>query len=374
MFNLKRMKRISPVLPFHHVAHQARERGQPRGGARFAVGAALSLLFFTSCLNLLKPRRDFAAYTPAADPDYANDTCWAALPTRRDSADAVPRRSGLRDEQATAAADVFFVHPTTYYWRNAWNADLAKPRLNRFTDRSTIRHQASAFNAAGRIYAPRYRQATLYSFFDEQTPSGQAALDLAYTDVKAAFQYYLAHYNQGRPIVLAGHSQGTAHATRLLHEFFDHDPKLRRQLVAAYLIGFKVRPDEYQTIRPCPDSLATGCFVTYNSVAAGHDFPPFHPYAATNPLTWMLDTLLAPAALNRGGVGMDFKRLDPRVTTAQIHHGLLWVTPPKPGGYPRFLLPGRPELRHSFHIADYGLFYMNIRENAQARVRAWTQQ
>ena len=335
----------------------------------WAVLAALPIL--TSCLNLLKPRQDFATYTPAPGPDYAQDSLWAALPTRRDSADAVPENSGLRDEQATATADVFFIHPTTYFWRNGWNADLGKDRLNRYTDKSTIRHQASAFNAAGRIYAPRYRQATLYSFFDEETPNGQAALDLAYADVKAAFQYYLAHYNQGRPIVIAGHSQGTAHATRLLHEFFDHDPRLRRQLVAAYLIGYKVKPNEYQTIRPCPDSLATGCFISYNSVATGNDYPPFHPFVATNPLTWTLDTLLAPATRNRGGVSQDFKRIDPQVTDAKVHQGLLWITPPKPGGYPRFLLPGRPELRHSFHIADYGLFYMNIRENAKARVRAW---
>ena len=331
----------------------------------------LPLLSLTGCLNLLKPRHDFVAYAPASGPDYAQDSLWAALPTRRDSADAVPRSSGLRDEQATAAADVFFIHPTTYYWRKTWNADLGKDRLNRYTDKTTIRHQASAFNAAGRIYAPRYRQATLYSFFDEETTNGQAALDLAYADVKAAFQYYLAHYNQGRPIILAGHSQGTAHATRLLHEFFDHDPRLRRQLVAAYLIGFKVKPDEYQTIRPCPDSLATGCFIAYNSVATGNDFPPFHPFAVTNPLTWTLDTLTAPAKLNRGGVSMDFKRVDPQVTDAKIHQGLLWISPPKPGGYPRFLLPSRPELRHSFHIADYSLFYMNIRENAKARVRTW---
>ena len=331
----------------------------------------LPLLPLSSCLNLLKPRHDFVAYTPATGPDYALDSCWAALPTHRDSADAVPLNSGLRDGQATATADVFFIHPTTFYRPKGWNADLSVNKLNRFTDRSTIRHQASAFNAAGRIYAPRYRQATLYSFFDEQTPNGQAALELAYADVKAAFQYYLAHYNQSRPIIIAGHSQGTAHATRLLHDFFDADPKLRRQLVAAYLIGFKVKPDEYQTIRPCADSLATGCFVAYNSVATGNDFPPFSPYAVTNPLTWTLDTLMASAVLNRGGVSMDFKRIDPQVTDAKIHKGLLWITPPKPGGYPRFLLPGHPELRHSFHIADYSLFYMNIRENAQARVRAW---
>ena len=332
----------------------------------------LPLLPLAGCLNLLKPKHDFVAYTPAAGPDYAQDSCWAALPTRRDSADAVPYKSGLRDEQTAAVADVFFVHPTTFFRSDAWNADLSKGKLNRFTDFSTIRHQATVFNSAGRIYAPRYRQATLYSFFDEETANGQAALDLAYADVKAAFQYYLAHYNQGRPLIIAGHSQGTAHATRLLHEFFDHDPKLRRQLVAAYLIGFKVKPDEYQTIRPCPDSLATGCFVSYNAVATGNDFPPFHPFVATNPLTWTLDTLLAPAALNRGGVSQDFKRIDPQVTDAKVHQGLLWITPPKPGGYPRFLLPGRPELRHSFHIAEYGLFYLNIRANAQARVQAWT--
>ncbi|GAB3292863.1 DUF3089 domain-containing protein [Hymenobacter humi] len=339
----------------------------------FCLPLLLILLSLSSCIKLLKPRHDFVAYVPAAGPNYALDSCWAALPTRRDSADAVPPNSGLRDEQAAANADVFFVHPTTFYRPASWNADLAKPRLNRFTDRSTIRHQASAFNAAGRIYAPRYRQATLYSFFDEQTPNGQAALDLAYADVKAAFQYYLAQYNQGRPIIIAGHSQGTAHATRLLHEFFDNDPKLRRQLVAAYLVGFKVKPNEYQTIRPCADSLETGCFITYNAVATSNDFPPFQPFAVTNPLTWKLDTLLAPAALNRGGVSQDFKRIDANVTDAQIHQGLLWITPPKPGGYPRFLLPGRPELRHSFHIADYALFYMNIRENAKTRVRAWQQ-
>ena len=302
----------------------------------------LPLLPLNSCLSLLKPRHAFAAYTPATGPNYALDSCWAALPTRRDSADAVPAKSGLRDEQATATADVFFIHPTTFYRPAAWNADLGKEKLNRFTDQSTIRHQASAFNAAGRIYAPRYRQATLYSFFDEQTPNGQAALDLAYADVKAAFQYYLVHYNQGRPIIIAGHSQGTAHATRLLHDFFDNDPKLRRQLVAAYLIGFKVKPDEYQTIRLCPDSLATGCFISYNSVATGNDFPPFHPFAVTNPLTWTLDTLVAPATLNRGGVSQDFKRIDAQVTDAKIHQGLLWIPRPSPAATPASCSPAAP--------------------------------
>lgn len=332
----------------------------------------LLLLPLGSCLRLLKPARDFAAYTPSPAPDYAQGSAWAALPDRPDPADAVPAQSSLRDQQATAAADVFFVHPTTYFWRGSWNANVANARLNRYTDRSTIRKQASMFNASARIYAPRYRQATLYSFFDS-TAAGNSrqALELAYSDVRTAFRYYLDHYNQGRPIIIAGHSQGTDHTTRLLHEFFDHDPGLRRRLVAAYLIGFKVKANEYQTIRPCRDSLETGCFVTYNSVATGHDFPPFRHFAVTNPLTWTMDTLLAPARLNRGGVGQRFRRIDPQVTDAKIHDGLLWITPPRPGGYPRFILPGELVLRHSFHIADYSLFYLNLRQNVRTRVRAW---
>ncbi|MBU6120116.1 DUF3089 domain-containing protein [Hymenobacter siberiensis] len=345
-------------------------RGQ---GVRLLVWAIiLSILPLTSCLRLLKPPHDFAYYHPGPVPNYAEDSNWAALPTRCDPADAVPRKTTLRDQQATAEADVFFVHPTTYFWRGSWNASVANARLNCYTDRSAIRKQATVFNATARIYAPRYRQATLYSFFDSTAEgSSRKALALAYADVRTAFQYYLTHYNQGRPIIIAGHSQGTDHATRLLHEFFDNDLKLRRQLVAAYLIGFRVQPHEYQTILPCADSLSTGCFVAYNSVATGNEFPPFSHVAVTNPLTWTTDTARAPASLNRGGVSQCFKRIDPHVTDAKIHDGLLWVTPPKPGGYPRFLLPGELILRHSFHIADYSLFYMNLRENAQARVRAW---
>ncbi|SHI67812.1 Protein of unknown function [Hymenobacter daecheongensis DSM 21074] len=335
----------------------------------------LLLTGISACTQIIKPGRQFTAYQPAPGPDYALPASWAALPSRLDSADAVPRHTTLRDQQQTAPADVFYVHPTTFFRRESWNANLADERLNRFTDASVIRKQASAFNSAGRIFAPRYRQATLYSFFDDaQSTNGRQALELAYGDVKAAFQYYLTHYNQGRPLIIASHSQGTFHATRLLHEFFDNDPKLRRQLVAAYLIGFKVKTDEYQTLRPCADSTQTGCYVVWNSVEWGNEYPPFAGGVATNPLSWTLDTVAAPASLNRGGVPYGFDRLDTAVVDAKVHDGLVWIHPPKPLGYPRFLLPGQPQLRHSFHIADYGLFYLNLRQNAEARVRTWQRQ
>ncbi|RSK35276.1 DUF3089 domain-containing protein [Hymenobacter metallilatus] len=325
----------------------------------------------SSCLKILRPSHAFIKSAVPEAPDYRMEDNWAALPDRRDSADRVPRNTLLRDNQRNAPVDVFFIHPTTYYWRKQWNASLSNERVNRFTDETVIRGQASAFNSTARVYAPRYRQATLYSFFDEKEPNGKQALEVAYDDVKTAFQFYLDNYNHGRPIIIAGHSQGTVHATQLLHDFFEQSPRLRRQLVAAYLIGFKVKPDEYTTIRPCEDSTQTGCFITWNTVAWGNSYAPFANSVATNPLTWTRDTTTAPARLNLGGVPQSFDRQDKRLVGAKVHEGLVWVHPPAPKGYPRFLLPGRPNLRHSFHIADYALFYTNIRQNAEARVRAY---
>lgn len=327
-----------------------------------------------SCLNIIKPSREYTRCPTPPVPDYALSSSWAALPTRVDAADVVPSHSGLQDAQATASVDVFFVHPTTYLGRAGWNADLRDQKINHITDISTIRRQASVFNNVGRIYAPRYRQATLFSFFDEQTGNGNQAIDLAYEDVKAAFQYYLAHYNQSRPIILASHSQGTRHLTHLLHDFFDQSPVLRRQLVAAYLVGFNVPTNALQIVRPCEDSTQTGCYVAWNTVDWGQEYTPYQHSAVTNPLTWTRDTVTASASLNLGGVPYAFNSIDTAVVDAKVHNGLLWIHRPKPFGYPRFLLPGRPELSHSFHLDDYALFYMNIRQNAAARVRAYERQ
>jgi hypothetical protein len=70
-------------------------------------------------------------------------------------------------------------------------------------------------------------------------------------------------------------------------------------------------------------------------------------------------------------VPLSFKRLDLHLTGAQAHRGLLWVDDPHRSGYPRLHIPGLKELSVSYHIVDYNLFYLNVRENAHARVRAW---
>jgi hypothetical protein len=267
---------------------------------------------------------------------------------------------------------VFYVHPTTYFWRlGYWNAPMRLQRLRRYNDRTAVRNQASLFYDVGRLYAPRYRQATLYSFFAPQDPNTQPALDLAYADVKAAFQYYLAHYNHGRPFIVASHSQGTTHARRLLHELVDNNPRLRKQLIAAYLVGGQVTPHEYPHLPALRDSLQVGGIIAWNTALRGTYYGPYHSLLVTNPLTWTLDSANAPASLNRGGVSLRFRNIDPHPTGAQIHQGLLWVDDPHLSGYRRLRVPGLKELSVSYHIVNYNLFYLNVRENARARVRAW---
>jgi len=115
------------------------------------------------------------------------------------------------------------------------------------------------------MYAPFYRQAHIRSFREEfKQKGGDAALDYAYQDVRHAFEYYLEHYNQGKPIVLASHSQGTLHAARLIKDFFDGKP-LRDQLVAAYLVGIGIPKDAFSDIQLINKPDETGGFVSWNA-------------------------------------------------------------------------------------------------------------
>lgn len=333
-------------------------------------------LMVTSCRRSpYKLVTHFADAVSPTAPDYSRSENWSALPDRLDLADSVPAKSGQRDGQAGARADVFFVHPTTYTYQpdakavSQWNASLDDATLNRRTDETTILNQASIFNGSGRVYAPRYRQAHYHAFITKSKEDRTGSLNLAYSDVRAAFQYYLSNYNQGRPIIIASHSQGTTHATRLLTEFFDNQP-LRKQLVAAYLVGVAIPPDQFKTIPPGDSATQTGCFVSWNTFARGY-VPDYYQNGlnralCTNPLTWNPTNTYAPRSLNTGGVGYNYK-YKTRLVDAQVHQGLLWVRKPRVFG--TFLVPV-----NIWHIADYNFYWQNVRDNVADRLRAYLAQ
>lgn len=328
-----------------------------------------SFTLMTSCSSKMYTRSiNYQFKSNNGRPDYSNLNYWAASPFKNDPSDDVPKE--LAQQPKDSIADVFFIHPTTYTDRSmpeGWNADIDDQTLNQKTDNSTILYQASVFNKYCRVFSPRYRQANLMAFFSDDMDSADAALDIAYEDVKSAFEYYLKNYNHGRPIIIASHSQGTLHAGRLLKEFFEGKP-LQKQLVCAYIIGLPVFENYFTQLKPCRDSTSTGCFVGWRTFEEGYIAPFIEKEKikafVINPLTWTMDTTQAPAELNKGGVLRNFHKLIPGVVQAQIHGNVLWVNKPKFFG--NIFLKTK-----NYHIADYNLFYENIRENAGTRIRAF---
>jgi len=317
------------------------------------------------------PPTNFEDATPPPSPNYSNPDHWAALPEREDMADVSPGYLKYGYRQKDAKVDVFFVHPTIYVGyrkgEDQWNADVNDVELNKEVDNSTIKNQASAFNLAGRVYAPRYRQAHIYSYYTRNQEAGKKALDFAYQDVKSAFEYYMKHYNKGRPFILASHSQGTTHTGRLMLEMIDNQ-SIQEQLVAAYIVGIPIPKDSLKSIPLCETPTQTGCYCAWRTWLKEHYPDEYDPeidkkIAVTNPLTWRTDDMYAPKELNKGAVLRNFNKISKNLVDAQVHQGILWATRPKVFGA-RFF--GK-----NYHVGDINLYYMNIRENALERVKAY---
>lgn len=318
-------------------------------------------LFFLVMSFQLKPDASFEEVQSPPAPDYSTKEYWAALPSKSENADFTPR--GEENVQGDTQVDVFYVHPTTYFGNDGWNQPLTHVQANEIVDTSILTGQASAFNGCCDIYVPRYRQATLYSFFDEGE-DGSKALALAYGDVTAAFEYFLQNFNQGRPFILAGHSQGARHSDRLLKDRI-LGSELEQRLVAAYLVGFGISRDAGLPV--CDQPIQTGCQVNWNSLSPQAPSPYALDTICVNPLSWRTDGARADFKANRGSMNFqtppviepavaDAQCLDGRLIVTEIRSEREWIMPFGEGNY---------------HAYDYGLFYMSIRENAAARVHAY---
>jgi hypothetical protein len=343
----------------------------------FALMFDLSrFLLFFSLLGLLlqgcgstKPSTVFDQKNVPAAPDYTNLNYWAAHPQKADPADRLPSPS-LSNRQDSTGVDVFFLYPTTYYDmrrpKPGWNASLDNAAINKRTDSIPILFQATIFNGAGRVFAPRYRQAHLHSFFTKDKKSAEQALDVAYEDVRAAFLYYLEHWNEGRPFIIAGHSQGGRHGMFLLRDFIENTP-LEQRLVAAYIVGWPVKPGFFQHLKPCESPQETDCFCTWRTwerkYALKHATED--SVICTNPVLWTTEPgKYAPKSLHRGAVLRKFNVVFPNLCDAEVYRGVLLCNKPKfPGSF--FFR------RKNYHIGDLNLYYFNVRENAEERVRAF---
>jgi hypothetical protein len=337
----------------------------------YSFHSLVLLIFIHLSLNLvaqdIKIEEKFDPKKTPSKPDYSLVSSWASLPFIKDAADTVAGKGKLRDEQENAPADVFFIHPTSFTRKpkgeNLWNGAINDEELNRTTDEGSIRYQASVFNGAGKIYAPRYRQAHYYSYFTKDTATAKKAFEVAYEDVKSAFEYYLKNYNNGRPIIIASHSQGSNHAITLLQDFFDGKP-LSNQLICAYIVGMPVYDTMFKNIKACENANQTGCYCSWRTFAVGY-YPMDYTETAklpvcTNPLTWSITNTYASSKLNKGGILREMDKIIPKLCDAQVGDGVLRINKPNFKGSKLINIK-------NYHIADYNLFYLNVRENTTNR-------
>lgn len=359
----------------------------------------------------LEPGIPFDETTPPPAPDYTNDDHWAALPGRIDAADQLPVGVTAPNEAERRAA-VFFIYPTILWSNTAWNADVTDPRTNFLADYLSVMGQASAFNKCCTIYAPRYRQATAWTYWGAGDEAGKP-LNLAYQDIAAAFDHFLSRIPADQPIIVAGHSQGSTHLFRLLADKIVGTPVMNR-LVAAYAVGVFTPKAHKDIILPtlplCETATATKCLLTWDFYkpggdpmvadnpkthwvgdaqnlpdgtlvgSAGYAAPPVDPRLCVNPFNWQEP--------NGGAVKIDLSNLfeiflgdepdyanppklgavsDVQVTGTCLNGGLVLNAP-----YPDFV-DDQPEFAGggSLHLLDYQLVYMDVFHNAARRVDAY---
>lgn len=333
--------------------------------------------------QFMVPAADVVDLPPASPRSYARAEMWIARPDKPNNP-ALWTPAG-HQPAANPPAALFFIHPTSFLDTKQWNAPLDNADANLRAE-LFLRGQASAFNNVAAIWAPRYRQATFGAFLTSKVQA-QKALDFAYRDVLAAFEEFL-HEAGDRPIILAGHSQGALHLSRLLAERIAGTP-LAKRVVAAYVVGWPVSltadlPKMGLPACTAPDQAR--CILSWQSFAEPAD-PALivdtfdattgftgKPRAGTrmlctNPITGKPDDS-APASANLGTLIPDLNLQSARLEAGRIParcegRGILTIgsTPPDFGQY---VLPG-----NNYHVFDYNLFWANIRADAARRLAAF---
>lgn len=356
-------------------------------GAVLFLALILSAAFiwrFDILSNALDPKVPFLTYHPPPAPDYGQRSAWALLP--KDAESAAP---------ADRAVDVFFVHPTTFDGGRDWNGGIDQPKAQRFLTRVVIPNYAGPFDRVGRVFAPRYRQASLYTYLTLRDDARDARR-FAYGDVLQAFRTYLTRYGQDRPFIIVGVEQGGSLLSRLLREEIATRPDLKRRLVAAYLIETVVPADEYAPdaqLPACERKGETGCVAAWASAQEG-DFQTVQELLGRslvwdgadqlinlehrdplcfNPLLGGVTLERAPARLNLGAAnatGLEWGARPAflqRQVSARCENGLLRTSKPKSSA-----------LRDSGSWADrrkvdaFNLFYVDLEADALARAATAT--
>jgi hypothetical protein len=298
-------------------------------------------------------------------PDYSSEQGWAVIPGNYgEDLNEFIFDAPYKD------VDVFYVYPTLLVAKSdkRWNIDTGDTKHKNKVRSSAVVYQASAWANTGNLYVPFYRQAHLrsYSEFDS---GGREALLKAYADVKIAFEYYLEHFNKGRGIILAGHSQGASMLALLLEELFDNTA-LQKQLIAAYLPGIGIEKTRYQKIRLMKSKEEIGGYVTWNTFKKKYDLKLYDKWykgkAVINPVTW--DTSSFASRNQHKGFLFSNGKMYKQSFDTHLGDGVIWITTPHfPYRYMSISMK-------NYHVGDVNLFWEDIRINSRLRAAEYLKQ
>ena len=373
-----------------------------------------TLVFFQDNLAryFLNPRKPYQTVVAPEAPDYSYPNHWAAWPgddpnhgSENDAIIDPPNGEITADiMDDSLPADIFFVHDTTFSSRQAWNSPIDDSIAAALVDNIALPNGAGPFVNFGDLYAPRYRQATLFTKFTHKYDS-LAAQKLAFDDIRAAFQHYVSKSNPDRPLLLVGYGQGAFHALGILSLDIANDPVLKRRLTAAYLIGHAIPVSASVTsddqFTPCRHENDFGCFITFTAfeerarrdikrvrlrtlIWAAQGFVPTNRGSATafpesivgeailchNPLSGPQDERgYIAAKFHRGAasatglpIGESPVLIDQEVG-ARCDDGVLIVDQPQKGFLRRSYFWGS-----QWRSPPFNLFYADLREDARKRL------
>ena len=328
----------------------------------------------------LDPKVPYQVYHPPAAPNYALRNAWVILPP-----DATSPPSSERQ------ADVFFVHPTTFDGGRDWNGPIDEPHSSEFLARIIIPNFAGPFVRVGRLFAPRYRQASAYAALTLRDDAREAR-EFAYGDVQRAFEYYLQNFDTGRPLILAGVEQGGLLLDRLVRDEMKRRPTLRYRIAAVYLVdtvSLRARFSPQSDLPACQSRLEAHCVVGWTQAYAFDKFDVSQTlhrslvWGAENKLEGVGDRAIlcvnpilgeetdaeAPARANLGAVAaseMDLltrPAILARQVSARCEDGILMLSAPISAS----LRPARSWYGR-LKEPDYNLFYADIEADSRARV------
>ena len=309
-------------------------------------------------------------------PNYASSSNWLALP------------------QTTAKkVDVFYLSDTTYSKATPSSPDIGPiddPKMQQGA-KAKFTTTAAAFETVGNIYAPYNRQV------DAQHKSTlplaqQLSLEAGTptSDAVSAFDYYIKNMNDGRPFILAGHSQGSNLIANILSGYMKQHPDVYKRMIAAYVIGFSIT-GEYLAQNPHlkfatgPDD--TGVIISYNTEAPVMKVtnPVTMPGGiAVNPITWTTSETLVSAAQSLGGIEVDPQTgkavVDASGDPVKVQHYADAQVNKQRGvvicstADPNQLAPGNQAIAAGiYHPYDYPFYFFDIRANAENRVAKYLQ-